>query len=352
MAKDILRTRLIKKFLALKNFHNTRVLNSYVNSLEMYLLENDNDTELTHILLTVQANKRFFKTNNFDDCCLIADPIIEELRNKSNMSYLDLTILATSIQFTKTYVQAKDIAKKVMNDLENHAHKENRENTSLILSANMTMRLVYAYYIDANDPEQNVNPAEVLKMFDYYYQHAVAICEKYNLLTMKTVIDIRSNVIKGDCEAIDAGFRWLQKAKAYGWYSATQNEVVNFFSNFGVDITKWMLDVIAGNRARKLREASGKSIEDVAFSIDITPNALGNVERGLKGLKMINWFKLAYYFGVEASYLFPSVSKKLHGSYLDGIIYKLDSLLHGKSDRVREEVVGVAKAIVEFHKFG
>jgi len=339
------RENLLNTFCNLKDFFPTRALSFFSKDLENYLKDND-DAEITFVLLVVKAFQQNIKTNNLQESYNAMAPVFEYFKNKTNWSFTDLNILACAITFAATYEQAKNLAQEILDVLDDYEHEKTYGGVMFAVRFNLTMRLLWARYIDINDLAQNVDIKELEELFMHHYRIAVKVCNVANWHDLKTVLQIRKNTLLGNCEAIDAGFKWLYKNKSHNWYNATQHEIADFFCEMGADLTKWQLDVIIGSRIRKRREELGLSLPDVADHLGITETAFASAERGMKGLMNIKLFRLAAHLGVDIGYFYPTVEDKVATAIdSDPYLRQIGLLFQNEFKDYKEQVVKVLKII-------
>jgi len=340
------RENLLNTFCNLKDFFPTTALNSFIKDLENYLKDND-DAEIISVLLVVKTFQYNLKTNNLQESYNAVAPVFEYYKCKTNWSFTDLIILTSTITFTATYEQAKNLAQEILDVLDDYEHEKAYGNVMYAVRFNLTPRLLWARYVDINDPAQNVDIKELEELFMHHYTRAVKVCELANRPVQKTVLQIRKNTLFGNCEAIDAGFKWLYKNKAHNWYNATQHEIADFFCEMGANLTKWQLDVIIGSRIRKRREELGLSLPDVADHLGITETAFASAERGMKGLMNIKLFRLAAHLGVDVGYFYPTVEDKVAATIdSDPYLRQVNSLFQNELKDSKGQAIKVLKALL------
>jgi len=340
------RESLVNTFCNLKDYFDTSEINSLIKNSESYLKDND-DPEIRSILLVVKVFKQNIKTNNLKESYNTVAPVFEYYTGKTEWDFTDLTILASAITFTATYEQAKNFAQEMLDVFELHKHEKTYGDVVGAVGFNLTLRLLWARYIDINDPAQNINLKELEELFMYHYKRVAKACELGKFPVIKTVLDIRKNTLFGNCEEIDAGFKWLHEKKAKNWFHATQHEVADFFYEMGTDLTKWQLDVIIGSRIKRRRDELGITLPDVSDHLGITETALARMERGNKGLMNINLFRLAAFLGVGVEYFYPRVADPIAPSIDSGpYLYQVNLLLKNESPESKEQIIGIMKTLV------
>ena len=344
--KKTTRETLIKTFCDLDDFFGAARVNYFVKNLENYLIDND-DPEIRAILLVTKTVQQNTKSNNPKESYRAMTPVFEYYyESKQNWDFTDLVILATAITFTATYEQAKNLAEEILDVLDEYEHEKNYGGVMFAVRFNLTSRLLWARYIDINDPAQNINIKELEELFMHHYTRAAKACTLGRLPIYKAVLDIRKNTLFEDCEAIDAGFTWLYDNKAHNWFNATQLEVADFFCEMGSSLTKWQLDVIIGSRIRKRREELGLSQTDIADHLNVTESTIGNAERGTKGLMNIKLFRLAAFLGVGVEYFYPTVADDTAASVdADPYMYQLNLLMQNESNECKTQTLEIVKAL-------
>ena len=344
--KKLIREDIINRFFNLEDFFSKKDTNALIKDSESYLKDND-DGEVRSVLLVTKAFQQNIKSNNLQESYNTVAPVFEYYQSKTKWTFTDLAILSGAITFAPTYEQAKHLAQEILDVLEDdYSHEKTYGNVMLTVRSNLTLRLLWANYIDINDPTQNIDIKELEKLFMHHYKLAVISCELGNRPVQKTVLTIRKNTLFGDCKGIDAGFKWLFKNKAHNWYNATQHEVADFFCEMGTDITKWQFDVIIGSRIRKRREELGLSLPDVADILGITETAFAAAERGIKGLVNIKLFRLAAHLDVSVDYFYPRVASKTAASInSDPHLYQVNMLLDNEWKDAKGQAIEILKVL-------
>jgi len=300
------RESLVNTFCSFADFFPSRHLESFVKNMKKFLEDND-DEEVRCVLLVTEAWQHNIKTNKPEESYVNVAPVFEYYNNKANWSFTDLTVLASAITFAATYDQAKSLAKKIIDALDNYKHEGTYAGVMFAVRFNVTARLLWVVYIDIPTTLNNINLKDVMKCFKEHYNKAVEICERYNIPAIKAVLDIRKGTIFDEFDVVDEGLRWLYKNKAYKWYDSIIHEVADFLYVSGLVITKWQLDIVIGSRVKRLREENGVSLARLAEYINISESALARAERGLTSLTVVQLYRAAAYLNKNIEYFYPIV---------------------------------------------
>ena len=78
---------------------------------------------------------------------------------------------------------------------------------------------------------------------------------------------------------------------------------------------KEKLNVIIGNRIRKLREKNGYNQYDFAYECEISDAYYGRIERGEHSTSTIILYKITKTLGISLSDFFIEIEKEIQGIY-------------------------------------
>jgi transcriptional regulator with XRE-family HTH domain len=102
--------------------------------------------------------------------------------------------------------------------------------------------------------------------------------------------------------------------------------------------------VLFGRRVRSVREATGKSRESLAEGASITPNYLGEIERGEKWPSLEVIVALAGALAVSPTTFFELESEEVDPRFL---LARLDEILKSRSVEQLQQAVRVLKALFQ-----
>ena len=294
---------LVREFLNIMGNHDAKV-DSLIRRMTAYMSDNP-DRELEFMLITMQVCKESYKSNNFELCIQMASPVFEKVMNINNggiqpLSFLELTILATIIEFSPNFKVARDLAKKILALLDTEYSHEKMCN----VAREMVSHNILPVLLRAKCYKSEGNRAEVQSLFDENLKKARLANERAKRHAYLAWLQIQEGIFYVDTELVDQGITWLKENERKTWYPSAVDELLTYYRHLGDEITKSQLDILVGYRIRKIRESQEIHIEEAAEFIGLTDNALEQIESGRRGAKGIHLYKLSHLFKVDISYFY------------------------------------------------
>jgi len=322
----------------------------YINRLKAYLEENEFDSQLNLILVSFQTRQYNLLTPDFEKCCDMAAPAIEQLESMSKWGEIELDILCTFIGFTKCYKKSLELAQEafeVLSDLEQEGNSFAWK-IKAAFSLNLTLRLLRARYIDINPGEQGNELAEIKKAFKHHLKLARDKCTEKKHFAIRTVLDIRQALFDGDYNAICKGLVQLKKEKELVWLKRSQDEVMDYLFHFREYLTTEQLSVLIGLRIRTRRQELKLSIDDLADALEIERNNVIKLENGIGGAGTQRMFKIARILDVGISYFYGDPNKNSYPMETDVYARKMAMIMQKMDDLDKEYIIDQAQSFMAY----
>jgi len=332
----------INEFLKFTDKEN---VDEYISCLEAYISENEYDMQLELILYAYQKYKINDIENCYEKACEVVAPVFDLLKN-TEWGWLEIQVLASVIGNVPHYTMGEALMNKAFKILDNEfIDHENHEYTKLRFYFNFSWRLLRARYYD------NANPADIQAKFDRYFQQAISLCEKYDYITVRTVLLVRQAIFYGDSKKI---LEYLDALKVTGdkmWLRTTKDEVVEYFQRLGGKATIDLKNLIVGWQIYKRRKELGMSIEDLADAIDAPSiKTMYVYERGVRGVGSERLCKIAEALGVDMSYFYGGPDTEPANITTDIATHKMGKLMSQMSEKEKEYLLDNARGLIKLHK--
>ena len=353
MKSNDTRETLTNEFFAYKGYREPEKVNRLIKRLKAYVTNNKTDREIAHMLITLQADKESYVSNDFEKCREITTPIFEELLKEETrpLSFLEVAVLARVIEFAPTFEIAKHTAQKVFTLLETEYSREEKYRTvKWMVSFNILPRLIREKYPNANSQNKGDNQNEIESLFKHHLEISKTVCEKNNMPPHLAMLQVREGAFFADSGLIEEGISWLRKHEWKGLYPSSVDELLTYYTHLGGGITKTQLDILIGHRINKKREALNITPEDAAEALGLSASGLSQIETGRRGAKAIHLYKLAYLFNVDVSYFFygeADVALCNDDERLEALLQEIRLNLQVATDEVRGQVASIVKTLTK-----
>ena len=328
-------------------FTDKEKVDEYISRLEAYMSERSYDIELELILCAYRKYKVDDIENSYKKACEAVAPAFELLKNMS-WGWLEIQVLASIIVHAPHYTVGWEFMQKALDilrrDFSNRDY-QTLELTKLRFYFNFTLKLLRARYYDDTDP------ADIKAKFDQCIQQAISICEKFDLITYRTVLLVRQAVFYGNANEI---LEYIDALRATGdkmWLRTTKDEVVEYFQRLGGKATTDLKNLIVGWQIYKRRNELGMTTAELTDAIGATSPATINLyERGGRGVGPARLCKIAEVLGVEMSYFYGGTSTEPANSTTDTTTHKMAQLMCQLSESDKEYLLEQAKLLINLNK--
>ena len=295
---------LLDKALAIGGNHNKSEIEAVESQLKSYFKDNGDDPQISDALLMLKIADVECTSNDFEECCVVAAPILERLSHVKDWDFYDIRILSAVIDYTETYEQAIALVADALKCLEQYTDEKLYLNVRLALNMNAMLRMLRAKYFDVD----YLNPSKDLEdAFDHYTKEATDLSVTYDSNINKSVIDIRKGVFYRDIDLVDDGFEALKLAGAEEVYRMLQTAIAEFNYFTELTISKRQFNVIVGANLKKERLAHDMKQEELAKILGVTIPAIGLMERGERSITSRNLGKFAYIFEVPIDTFYQGI---------------------------------------------
>ena len=356
MRITVTKEHLTKEFFAIKGNYQTVKVERLIDTIEKYLAKNKADIDLQNMLLILQVEQEYFKTNDFDKCMATATPIFEYLEGKNSWTYFDITVLSYIIRFSKTFTQAMAFAEKALNLLDTEFnHEEDYWGMRFAIQSNVIPRIVDAKYAIDIQGQHEAPPAEVDKALNLYLPYVLKICEDYNFQAYKLMTLVRKGIYDGDYQETERNLYLMRKlptGEERALYNTTVGEIMRYHHLMGSDFSDQQLNLVQGYHIRRAREAINMTRQALANLLHISDRYLGQIERGEGGLSGILLYRAADFLGVNSNYLnYGSHERPVLGSKANSDVRKnaMSLLMDELTDDEQDIAIAQVQVVVD-HK--
>jgi transcriptional regulator with XRE-family HTH domain len=340
----LLKYRLLDRALAIGGNHDDEELAAIKSELTGFFKDNTDDAQIHDALLMLKIAQEESKSNDFEECCIIAAPILNRLSRMENWDFYDIRILSGVIDYAETFEQVIALMNEAIKRLNDYSEKQCYAKVKLALYMNAMLRMLRAKYFNMD----NLNPSKELEnTFAHYAKEATALCDEDTSGVQpsinKAVIDIRKGVFYRDNELIDNGFKSLKQLGADGVYRMLQAATAEFNYFTELTISKRQFNVIVGANLKKERLAHDMKQEELARILGVTIPAIGLMERGERSITSRNLGKFAYIFEVPIDTFYQGIGGSNTAGKHRSKYQKLVALAKGLEDYELDYVVAVIK---------
>ena len=334
---------LIDDFLTLHGNHDIKKLNQLIEEIQAYLSVNESDVKLGYILRVLQILKIDRQCDRFKQCCEIAEPILNELKDTNTWDSLTLNIFCSVINYSSSYMDAHNLAQKVFDILPDY---KDGSYIKQMLCINMTSRLLLAKYKDISPRNQDLGQVKELReIFSNYLQQAIDFCEKHNETLFKKGLAVRKALFDFNCDAVFAGFEEIVREKgreAKEFLKLVQAESMEYLFQLLSSLTSEQRHIVVGFQIRRRREELRWTTEDLADALNTNPSYINQLERGAAGAGLDRLIEIADILEVGVSYLLGDMSDK-PGPDFDPYLHHISILFKDATDKQKQFVLDHAK---------
>jgi len=315
-----------------------------------YIKENGNDPQINDTLRVLRIFDDERLNNDFEACCEMAAPIFDRLSSANEWDFYDIRILAGVVDYADTYEKANVMAKAALEKLEEYANEERYAIIKLSIHMNILLRLLRARYYDLD----NISDPKAFKtlelMFELHFDAVMFVSEDGDFPMQKAAAVVRKGIFYRDNKLAGEGFSVLESLKEYEAHKMLQDEATEYEFYSGLTISRSQFNSMVGRNIRRERNTCKLSIDDIAVILDMTPAAVGLMERGDRGQTSFNLCKLAEVFGITADVFFKDTESGPTPSKLrlkKAHIHKFVAYANRLSEDEMELVTMVAKNLSE-----
>ena len=279
------------------DFNNSDETSKLLVELEEYMATHEPDVQLELILHTVRANNADRSTVPFVAMYELASPAVELLKDMQ-WGQVELDVLSTVIGYIESYSTIEQMLERALNTLESSPLDfKNYHSTKLQFFFNVTLRLLRAKFYD------KIKPEKLAALFAKCSTEAVALCEKKNLSTMRTVVLTRKAIFDGNVTKILECIDGLRATAELAWIQTTSDEIAEYCRHLGPKINKELRQFMYGYRIQKRRKELGITTAELSEFIDSDQSVVNQIERGLKGISIERLEVIARVLQVPMGYI-------------------------------------------------
>jgi len=308
--------------------------NKVIEDLEVYLNKNGSDTQLEFVLNMARVRKADYLGKSLGNIFEIAKPLIETLLTMGD-EFFEIEAIATMLYSAESYELSKKLMQKALNALNTKlSGHEKCEFTKLLVFINMSYRLLYSRFYD------KVDPKEIKKLFDHCIKSGVTICEKRgaNSLVLRTILLIRQAVFYEDFGRIAETLTALKELKDENAFKGIQDEIAEFYHRMDTAPPTDIIGIIVGHQIMRRREELGLTREELSERVGTTPEYIGIIERGVRGLSMTRFMTYAKILNVDYNYMLGNLSKHSKNPFADPEIIQVGEAMSTMSERNKSHV--------------
>ena len=321
------------------DFNNTDETGKLLVELEEYIAAHEPDVQLELITHTVRANNADGKFASFTTLCELTAPAIALLQDMQ-WGHVELTVLGTCIGRIECYTTTVNLMEKALGILKkDYSNDSNLDGLKGIFLFNVTLRLLRAKFYD------KIKPEKLAALFTQCSAEAIALCEKKNLSTMRTVLLTRKAIFDGNVTKILECIDGLRATEEPAWIQTTSDEIAEYCRHLGPKINKELRQFMYGYRIQKRRKELGITTAELSEFIDSDQSVVNQIERGLKGISIERLEVIARVLQVPMGYILGDDSTLLAvpGNI---ILHKFNTFVEKQDEADQEFLYKFAKQYV------
>ena len=344
--------KLLDEVFAVGGNHDLKKLKAAEIKLVDYIRENGNDPQINDALRMLKMFADENEHNDYEQSAETVAPVYERLSHADEWDFYDIRIFGAVIGYEETYEKSLELAEYALKKLEKYSDKKQYPNIKLSIHMNILLRFLRARYFDLDDMNDTRALEKLESSFIEHFDAAMTILENDGSPVWKAIITARKGIFFRDNKLMGESFSVLENAKEPEAYRLLQAEASEYEFYSGLTISRKQFNAIVGRNIRRERIRCKLSIDDVAVILDMTPAAVGLMERGDRGQTSFNLRKLAEVFGISTDVLFSEGSGPGASSHRERVaqIHKFAAFAKGLTNEELEHLVAVAESLAKLSK--
>jgi len=336
----MLKYELLNRVLVIAGNHQEKEMDAIENELTNYRKNDRDDPQINDAFLMLKIAREESKSNDFEECCVIAAPILNRLSRMEDWDFYDIRILAGVIDYAGTFEQVITLIDEALRRLDDYHAEDCYSKVKLALYMNAMLRMLRAKYFEMD----YLNPSKELEnAFAHYVSEATSLSDANGSPVNKAVTNIRKGVFYRDIKLVDDGFEALKQTGAEEVYRMLQAAIAEFNYFTELTISKRQFNVIVGGNLKKERLAHDMKQEELAKILGVTIPAIGLMERGERSITSRNLGKFAYIFEVSIDTFYQGIGGSNAAGKHRSKYQKLVALAKGLEDYELDYVIAMIK---------